>query len=147
MCLNYIEQIFLNPQDEDWKIGYKCVIQNKSESIYGDVIVEDNIYITSSIRNYLFEIGTINRSSDGFIISNYFTPPEQLPINAYIYPAGFHIWVNKKDALNDKLYSENIIQVKYRQVVAIGKQLTYFGDEELADCVVAKEILIEQGIN
>lgn len=121
MCLSYAEQIWIDPQDEDWKIGYK--------------VLTDRI---SPIFDYRFKLG-INVDEKISFIGIYDAETLRMQ-NAYL--TGFHLFTSKKDALAYKNYITfyeryYVRKVRYRKVTAIGKQDCH---AIYIDCVVAREI-------
>lgn len=64
--------------------------------------------------------------------------------NGKKYAAGFHIFLDKEDAVSyQQLLGDGEVRVvKFGKVVAYGKHRTNYGDCNLADCVIAKEMTI-----
>lgn len=126
MCLYSVEQIFTDPKDEDWKEGYKVL------SIDDDIMY-------SPCYSQIFDIGHtyIDIHKGEFICSISMTTEEVL----YAYPNGFHIWKDLENAKLDIVHNdEKIVRVKYRKIVAIGKNC--ITTDLYGDCVVAQEIQI-----
>jgi hypothetical protein len=132
MCLDYIEEVILDPIDTEWKVGYKLVAltgdyvgpiyQNREQQYKRNIQYKDTNNNIIEIYEYLIQYSnTINDPH----ISN-------------AYPTGFHIFISLDDAdcyltFCGNITNQKIFKVLYRQVVAIGTQFDY-------KCVVAREI-------
>lgn len=132
MCLEMVEQQWLDPKDTDWKIGYKCYF----DSIGSNNLSNIYLYSPQSIHKNK-KIVDINK--DKFIEMRLVTGVIQ---NAY--PAGFHIWKKLEDAKEHAGYELcSVYKIMYRQVVASGSNSVGIFN---ADCIVAREIIIKEKV-
>ncbi len=120
MCLHSVSKVYKRPQIKapSFKYGWKWVYLDSDDSVGGydrGGNYQRGVWIQD--RN-TGEIGT-----DDF----------------EMYPAGFHIFVDKEAAKSYASPSCNckLIRVRYRQVVAIGSNADFFGNR---NCVIAREI-------
>lgn len=119
MCLDYVGKVY--PSDDDFVgTGWKVFRVNYKNELSGEYYNDNIIYK----YNTWYE-------SNSITISDYYK---------YSYMSGFHIFLNKEDAMVWKRTSgPNYIikQVKYKNPMYLGGQLG-----ELDNCIVAKQIMI-----
>ena len=130
MCLETIDWCVKKEdewkKDEEWKDGYKCVVMR------GDKEEEKSYYAPCMCGEYVQGMQTDTNKEWIFAGHNQY------------YPAGYHVWINKEDALKDKRHFEIVIKVQVRGMVAIGQNciLPHYNDN-FGQCMVAKEMFIE----
>ncbi|KKL53561.1 hypothetical protein LCGC14_2274210 [marine sediment metagenome] len=127
MCLDIVTQI---KSDEKWlipngkyRIGWKCctVRDYGFWSMYNNT-TEFRTWIKSTILKIYYTCG--NNAFDKFSVNR-----------KKSYPSGFHIFTTKAGAANYLPVNENIVQVRYRKIVACGIQRNY-------ECIVAREMYV-----
>jgi hypothetical protein len=134
MCLDYINEVHLNPKDNKWITGYKIMIVYENGPLQSIVfpfryIKEKNILTERIVYGKIYKDqnnSILSLTECGDIVAAYLT--------------GFHVFPGLYGAASYKMTIQSshrslykIVKVKYRKVTTIGRQSTH-------KCVVAKEI-------
>lgn len=125
MCLESVKKNYKNVKERDFGIGYKRLVQDS-----------DGIHFRSPINgkgvNY---VAGKWYQADGDSID---------ATNGEEYKAGFHIFLSKKDAEEYTYATAPVVRVRYRDVVAFGPNKIRIRGQEVGDCVISREMMIEK---
>lgn len=142
MCLERIVKNYDDLSNRNFGIGYKAFIfkRNQLTGTNREYKYKKNKWLVDSKENYNLKIGADSnrdRLGDTF------------------YNVGFHVFLSLKDANEYKKCcgtgsSILIFRVRYRDVVAFGPNVLGWSRTKgapMGDCVVARQIYIEEQVN